>query len=231
MRTARPSPASHHSRSEETRTRILDAALALFREEGFDRTTMRDIAARAEVATGAAYYYYPSKEAIVMDFYERSCVAMQPRAQLATEGARDLAERLRLCIAAKLDHFAPNRGVLRALLRSGTDPTHPLSPFSSETKRIRDEDVALFRRLLVDCGVRIPRDIEPHLPEVLWFFQMGVIWFWVVDESPAQARTVRLLEVSTKSVAALIRFSTLPLMRPLRKTAIELIQIVKGSAS
>lgn len=33
---------------------------------------MRDVAAVAEVAVGAAYYYFSSKEAMVMDFYERA---------------------------------------------------------------------------------------------------------------------------------------------------------------
>ena len=78
--------------------------------------------------------------------------------------------------------------------------------------------------------MRIPRDLEPHLPGVLWFFQMGVILFWVIDDSPKQTRTARLLELSTKSVVFLIRASALPLMRPLRKTALELIEIVKGRA-
>jgi AcrR family transcriptional regulator len=229
MPAARASSPKETPKSEETRARIFEAALALFREEGFDRATMRDIAARAEVSTGAAYYYYASKDAIVMDFYDQSCAAMQPQAEAAVEEAKGLEERLRLSIAAKLEYFAPNRGVLRALLRNGADPKHPLSPFSAETKVIRDADIALFQRILVDCGVRIPRDLEPHLPGVLWFFQMGVILFWVVDESPAQAKTARLLELSTMSVAALIRLSALPLMRPVRKTAIELIQLVKGS--
>jgi AcrR family transcriptional regulator len=193
---------------------------SLFREEGFDRATMRDIAARAEVATGAAYYYYPSKDAIVMDFYSRSSAAMQPQVEAAIAAAKGLA--------AKLEYFAPNRSVLRALLRNGADPAHPLSPFSAETKAIRDADIALFQRVLVNCGIRIPRDLEPHLPGVLWFFQMGVILFWVVDESPAQARTARLLELSSASVTSLIRLSALPLMRPVRKTAIELIQLVTG---
>jgi len=40
---------------------------------------MRGIAEKAGVATGAAYYYYPSKEAIVMEFYQRSCTEMQPK--------------------------------------------------------------------------------------------------------------------------------------------------------
>ena len=56
-------------RAEETRRRIYDVALELFREKGFEQTTMRDIAAKADVALGAAYYYFASKEAIVLAFY------------------------------------------------------------------------------------------------------------------------------------------------------------------
>jgi hypothetical protein len=130
----------------------------------------------------------------------------------------------------KLAHFAPNRAVLRALLRNGADPRHPLSPFSPETKEIRDIDIAWFRRILADCGMRIPRDLEPHLPGVLWFFQMGVIFFWVIDESPDQLRTAQLLHLAAKSVATLIGASALPFLRPLRKTAVQLIEVVKGAS-
>jgi AcrR family transcriptional regulator len=224
------SPANARPRAEETSSRILDAALTLFREEGFDSATMRDIAKAAQVATGAAYYYYPSKDAIVMDFYRRSCAEMQPQIEAALERAGGLEARLRALIEVKLAHFAPNRGVLRALLRNGADPRHPLSPFSPETKDIRDGDIAWFRRILLDCGMRIPRDLQPHLPGVLWFFQMGVIFFWVIDESPGQTRTARLLELAARSVATLIRVSALPFLRPLRKTAVQLIEVVKGEA-
>jgi len=215
-------------KSEETRERILNAALTLFRERGFESATMRDVAEEAGVATGAAYYYYPSKDAMVMDFYRRSCTEMQPKIEAALEHATGLERRLRELIRVKLQHFAPNRSVLRALLRNGADPKHPLSPFSPETQEIREIDIAWFRRILVDCGVRIPRDLGPHLPGVLWFFQMGVIFFWVIDESLEQARSNRLLDLAAKGVTSLIRVSALPLMRPVRKAALELVEIVKG---
>jgi len=215
-------------KAEETALRILEGALELFRQEGFDSATMRDIARKAGVATGAAYYYYPSKDAIVMDFYRRSSAEMQPGIEAALEGVSGIEARLRELIRAKLAHFAPNRSVLRALLKNGADPRHPLSPFSPETREVREADIAWFRRILADCGVRIPRDLEADLPGVLWFYQMGVIFFWVIDDSPRQARTERLLALSSKTVAGLIRFSALPLMRPLRKTALQLIEIVKG---
>jgi AcrR family transcriptional regulator len=215
-------------KAEETGARILDTALALFRQEGFDNATMRGIAEKAGVATGAAYYYYPSKDAIVMDFYQRSCAEMQPQIEAVLQRSNGIEARLRALIQVKLEYFAPNRGVLRALLRNGADPAHPLSPFSPQTKEIRDIDLAWFRLILTGGGVRIPRDLEPHLPGVLWFFQMGVIYFWVIDESPDQARTGRLLALAAKSVVFLIKASALPLMRPVRKTILQLIEIVKG---
>ena len=215
-------------KAEETGQKILDAALELFRDPGFEQTTMRAIAARAEVATGAAYYYFPSKDAIVLAFYERSCAGMQPRIAEALEGVKGLDASLRALIRVKLEYFAPNRGVLRALLKNGADPRHPISPFSPETKAIRDIDLVWFARLIDEGGVHVPRDLAPELPGVLWMFQMGVIYFWVTDESPRQARTERLLELSTKAVVTLVRLSGLPLMRPVRKVALELIALVKG---
>jgi AcrR family transcriptional regulator len=215
-------------KAEETRQAIYEAALAQFREEGFESATMRDIARKAGVATGAAYYYYPSKESIVMEFYRRSCAAMQPHIAEALRGRRGLESRLRELIRVKLEHFSPNRAVLRALLRNGADPKHPLSPFSEDTREIREIDIAWFAKILEDCGIRIPEDLRPDLPGVLWFYQMGVILFWVTDDSPKQARTERLLELSSKVVWNLIRVSALPLMKPVRRTALELIRIVKG---
>ena len=63
---------------------------------------------------------------------------------------------------------------------------------------------------------------------MLWLFQMGVIFFWITDHSRSQSRTARLLQLSSKTVTALIRLSGLPLMRPVRKVALELIETVKG---
>jgi len=75
-------------KSEETRERILEAALKLFHDRGFDATTMRDIAARAGMATGAAYYYFDSKDAIVLSFYDRARTEMGPRRSSSRRSTR-----------------------------------------------------------------------------------------------------------------------------------------------
>src|SRR5438552_13025273 len=99
IRSAKPT-----AKAEETARKIMRAALDLFRDEGFEQATMRGIAARAGVATGAAYYYYPSKDAIVLAFYEQACDEMQPRIEAALQGVRGLESRLRALIGVKLEY-------------------------------------------------------------------------------------------------------------------------------
>src|SRR5215475_8969647 len=101
------------AKAEATERKILDAALELFRTKGFEEATMRDVAGAAEMATGAAYYYYPSKESIVLAFYQKACTEMQPRIEEALAGApKNFEGRLRALIQSKLEYFAPYRGVL-----------------------------------------------------------------------------------------------------------------------
>ena len=50
--------------SDRTRARILNAALAEFREHGYERTGLRRIAAAARVTTGAVYNHFGSKEGL-----------------------------------------------------------------------------------------------------------------------------------------------------------------------
>jgi len=217
-----------YAKSEATAARILGAALVLFRTKGFEQTTMRDIAAAAGMATGAAYHHFASKDALVMAFYQRSCDEMQPRIESALSDARGLEQQLLALIRTKLEYFEPNRAVLKALLKNGADPHHPLSPFSTETRAIRATDLAWFERILTD--VSAPRDLKPHLPEVLWLFQMGVIYFWITDTSSRQRRTAALLAVAVRVVVLLVRLSNVPLTRSLRKPVLQLIEITKGDA-
>jgi AcrR family transcriptional regulator len=54
-------------KKEETRQRIYQAALDLFRQKGIEATTVDDITERADVAKGTFFNYYPRKESILFD--------------------------------------------------------------------------------------------------------------------------------------------------------------------
>lgn len=217
-------------KSDETRTRILEAALELFRKRGFGRTTMRDIAQEAEVALGAAYYYFDSKDALVMEFYKRAQRELDPLLEEALSKHQGLEERLRAAIEVKFQYFAANRQLLGAL-SAHIDPRHPLSPFSEETRAMRERDIEFLTLALEGAKTGIPDDIRTQLPRVLWLYQMGLLLFWVYDSSPAQTKTSRLFQKSLSIVVNLIKFSRLPLMRHVRKLVTDLFDIVYGEES
>src|SRR4051812_25500036 len=54
----------------DTRQRILDAALDLFVERGFDKASLREVADRVGVTKAALYYYFPSKEDLLVALLE-----------------------------------------------------------------------------------------------------------------------------------------------------------------
>lgn len=212
------------SRAEDTRKKIYDAAMELFREKGFEETTMRDIAANAGVALGGTYYYYSSKDAIVLAFYREM---QETSTSLVTEGLADkrkLKDRIRAVLDQRLKLLAPNRKFCAALFRHAPDGADPLSPFSEETRPIRDAAVEQMRVALEGGDVKIPADLKPRLPYLLWLYQMALIMFWLYDRSANQERTEKLIEKSLGLLVNLLRISTLPLMRPLRKAALDLVE-------
>ncbi len=126
--------------------------------------------------------------------------------------SRTLEERLRGIITEKFDYFAPNRKLLGAL-SAHADPEHPLSPFSRETAAIREQDISFFERAVEESKVKLPGNIRPYLPRLLWLYQMGLILFWVYDRSPEQARTKILFDKTLKMLLVTLRLAAIPLLQ------------------
>ena len=60
----------HQVRTEETQAKILEAAQAIFSEQGFEKTQLEEVAARAGYTRGAIYAHYASKEDLFLALME-----------------------------------------------------------------------------------------------------------------------------------------------------------------
>ncbi|HEY2392480.1 MAG TPA: TetR family transcriptional regulator [Candidatus Angelobacter sp.] len=214
------------ARAEDTRRKIYEAAMELFREKGFEQTTMRDVAAKAGVALGGAYYYFSSKEAIVLTFYQEMQEGNHEEILAAIAAEKKLKDRLRCVLQKRFELLAPNRKFCDALFRHAPDSQDPLSPFSEETRPIRERAFEHLRFAAEGGEVKIPADLKPQLPYLLWLYQMGLILFWLYDRSENQQRTQTLMEKSLGLLVTLLKLSSLPLMKPVRKTALELVETI-----
>ena len=214
-----PSP-----KGERTRQRIIDVALAMFAERGYDGTTMRAIAAEAGVSVGHAYYYFKSKEHLIQGFYEQATMRHAEMAPKALEGKETLSERIEAALLAWLDIAGPYHDFAGQFFRNAADPSSPLSPFSEESAESRDRDIALYRQVLEGSKTRVPKDMADILPEMLWLHQMVVVLYWVYDASEGQEKSRELARRTAPLVARVVALSRLKILRPLVKQGEELIR-------
>lgn len=93
-RAASGAPSRNARRRARTRERLLAAARRLFATQGFERTTIRDIAARADIALGGFYNYFRTKEDVLAALLEEA-LDRQLRLLAVRQGAvEDVAERV-----------------------------------------------------------------------------------------------------------------------------------------
>lgn len=209
------------TKGAETRTLIFQTALQLFRKNGFDETTMRDVAKEAGLALGAAYYYFPSKEAIVADYYDYVQKEHQARCRDVLERTKDLKARLVAVVQAKLDILEGDRKLLVALFRYGADPEHPLSWFGEGTARHRATCMLLYARAIEQED--LPRDLLAVAPLALWALDMGLLLYFLFDKSAGHKRTRKLAEGAMGLVVQAQKVVRFPLLRPMRKRVIALL--------
>jgi AcrR family transcriptional regulator len=210
-----PNPPARTAKSEQTRTLILDTALRLFSERGYDRTTMRAIAAEAGVSVGNAYYYFASKEHLIQGYYHRMMQLHVDAAARVLDTETDFAARLHGVLDAWVEVARPYHEFAGQFFRNAADPRSPLSPFSAESAPARQVSTDLYRQALAGSDLRVDPELREELPGLLWMFQMGVVLFWVYDESEAQVRTRELVARTVPLLARLLAATRYRLLRPL----------------
>lgn len=217
-------------KAERTRAKILDAALTLLQEEGYAATTMRAIAEQAGVSVGNAYYYFAGKEELVQAFYMRTHEEHLVVAEPAIAAAKGFKKRLTALMETKLETIEPYHAFAGTLFKSAADPASPLNPFSEASRPVRAEATALFERVCEGARLKVPKDLAAELPDLLWSWHMGIVLFWVHDRSPGRRRTRRLLTASIELISKLVTLSSLPLMAPVRRSALKLVRDLRADA-
>ena len=177
------------AKSEATRRVLLERALALFQKHGVEGATMRDIAGAAGLSLGAAYYYFPSKEALIFAYYDDNQRAVEASVAVLTGSVR---ERLGTVFQTKLESIRPQRAMLASIIPHLVNPGDPLSAFSAQTREIRVRAVRLFERALDGAGV--PPSTLPLVANTLWLLQLACMLLYVHDDSPNQKRTHGLVD-------------------------------------
>ncbi|MDR8408131.1 TetR family transcriptional regulator [Nonomuraea sp. 3-1Str] len=214
--------------SESTREVIVETALRLFRERGFDATTMRAIATEAGVSVGNAYYYFESKEALIQAYYDRAQTEHEVACRELLDTETSFAARLSGVLREWVRVSEPYHEFAVKFFKHAAEPTNPLSPFSAQTSPAREASIAIYRQVVEGSRDRMNQDLREELPELLWLLSMGMVLFWVHDTSPGCERTYRLIDVTVPLVDRLVGLSHLPGLRGITKDFIAAVHELRA---
>jgi AcrR family transcriptional regulator len=168
-----------------TRERILDIALELFSEQGYDKTSLRDIAERLGTTKAALYYYFARKEDILLELHMRLHeLGHDVLAQLdELESGPAYVQAWPALMDEVIDRVAANRELIllhqrniRALEQIGLDERHQAENqdlLERFARLFANPEIPLSDRVrmacslgavvagLIDAGERFG-DVEPH---------------------------------------------------------------------
>ncbi|MEZ4334017.1 MAG: TetR/AcrR family transcriptional regulator [Myxococcota bacterium] len=126
---ARPSPGRRERRKQELRERILSAARALFAKQGFEATTVDEIAKTADVVPATFFNHFQSKQALLGLMAGEVFETLHAMTAQHLEGPGSAVGKLRGFVASISESIASSRGVARDVflefLRTDATPDEP----------------------------------------------------------------------------------------------------------
>lgn len=218
-----PDEGGNPSKSEQTRALILETAMRLFQERGYEKTTMRAIAQEAGVSVGNAYYYFAGKEHLIQGFYDRLAAEHRVAIREVLDRETDLEARLAGVLKVWLDIATPYHEFAVQFFKNAADPDSPLSPFSEESEHARVEAISVHREVLAGATkTKVPEELRDVLPELMWLSQMGLVLYWIFDRTQGRERSYRLAERGARLTARGVSLARFRVLRPLVREVHEL---------
>jgi AcrR family transcriptional regulator len=184
------------TKKEQTKERILRAALELFREKGLERATTKEISRKAGIAEGTLFNYFETKEDLALYFFQKETEELiawfsgQTRLQRAS-----LSEKLFAIIHRQLEYLEPYQDFIGAVFCRSLQPASSLSPLSFDSQELRLKYLRFIRGILAEAEKKreIPRvgDLGAY---AVGLFYLGIVTFWLQDSSRGKQKTLALLD-------------------------------------
>jgi len=198
-----PEISRRERKKDETRSRIFHAAIDLFRDRGFEHTTVDEITERADVAKGTFFNYFPRKDAVLGYLSEARLLEVEENAGRMLEEARPAREKLfdlyaTAASAYEEDHELSRYVVLELMGRA-------FAPTEDIAMRWHELVVRLVRQGQDDGELR--RDVDAvRLEGLLTGIYYATLYTWVccpVEATfPLRGELRALLTLAMEGIAA-----------------------------
>jgi len=155
----------------------LSNAARLFREKGFDKTSLKEIAEACDMLPGSLYYRYSTKEALLVELMRRGVDLVTAEVETAYASSDEPVQRLRLCINAHLRALLVDSDTVYVLLFEWRS----LGPAArEEVIALRDQYESLWAEILetmIEQGV-IQKNVDGRLLRLISLGALNWVATW-----------------------------------------------------
>lgn len=191
---------------EKTRLTIIAAAVDLFTEQGFEQTTMKQIARKVGIGDATIYKYFSTKDKIVFAYYHTK--AIQSVAEYLEEEELEfysLQEKLQLLIDIYLGNMLPDREFvehsLKMIMKSPSVLFDDITP-------IRKEFVSLIEDILTEAENKGEIAESPFIAMTAKLtndFVLAVLLYWVNDDSDEFSNTTQMVDMTLSLAVEILK--------------------------
>jgi AcrR family transcriptional regulator len=142
-------------RSDNRLPQILDAAAKLFRTQGFEGASVRDIVRAVGMLPGSLYYHFAAKEDLLAEVYAEGVRRISARVRAAVERHDDPWARLEAACVAHLEAILQDDDYAQVVIRVRPADVPPAQP---RLIALRDEYEAIFTGLV--AALKLPRGTD-----------------------------------------------------------------------
>ncbi len=184
-------------KQQEIRGEIIVTAVEMFSENGFDSTTMKQIARKVGIGDATIYKYFPSKDKLIIAYY-----GLKAEESIQTFLSENefyefsLQEKLQLLIDTYLDSLLPDREfVAESLTMIMQSP----SILFKEVTPVREEFVAVVEGILIEAENAGEIAKSPFIGATAKLtneFILAVLLYWVKDDSDEFSNTTQMVDMS-----------------------------------
>ena len=190
---------------EQTRLKLIEAAVEIISEKGFRATTMKAIAKRADVGIATIYNYFPNKDKILYAYFEEQYIKLaQKIEEIEDFDEYELNEQIQTLIETCLDNFLEDREFVAEAARVAI-----FSPFTSfnNSKRARDIFLdtvkELWNKYIEKRGLDTPL-VQDWMLLLFWEYYLAIIAYWLEDSSESFNHTTQLIDKSSEIIKVFV---------------------------
>ncbi|CAA6818261.1 MAG: TetR family transcriptional regulator [uncultured Sulfurovum sp.] len=185
------------SAKEKTKVKILQSAVDLIIEKGFENASLREMAKNAGVSNPTIYNYFPSKEKLLYAYIEQkhkeAIVILQ---EIESFHTYSLREQLQTLIETELELYLEDREFIVQIADMVFHSSGLKIGKLYETNALFIETIEEMLNIAIEAEEIPQPPFQEHLPKLFWDYFVLVVAYWVKDDSEMFENTTQFIDHS-----------------------------------